>query len=120
MMLYLGTLVVSLAGMVVLDRRYRLVLWADARRGAVVLAAGTAFFLVWDVAAIAAGFYRRGDSAAMTGAMLAPELPLEELFFIVFLAYLTLVLHGLVTVAARARARTARTRASARIGEAAR
>ncbi|WP_448073872.1 lycopene cyclase domain-containing protein [Georgenia yuyongxinii] len=116
-MLYLGALLLSLAGMVVLDRRYRLVLWADARRGAVVLATGTVFFLAWDVAAIAAGFYRRGDGAAMTGLMLARELPLEELFFIVFLGYLTLVLRGLVAVVARARtgARTA-----ARIEEGAR
>lgn len=102
-MLYLGALVVSLAGMAVLDRRFRLVLWADPRRGAVVLGAGTAFFLVWDLAAIAAGFYERGDSPAMTGVMLAPELPIEELFFVVFLCYLTLVLRGLVTRAARRR-----------------
>jgi hypothetical protein len=32
----------------------------------------------------------------MTGIELAPELPLEELFFIVFLCYLTLVLHQLI------------------------
>lgn len=94
--LYLAALLGALACMVLLDRRLRLVLWADARRGAVVLAAGVAFFLLWDVAAIGAGFYERGGSSAMTGVMLAPDLPLEELFFILFLTYLTLVLHQLV------------------------
>ena len=31
----------------------------------------------------------------MTGIELLPELPVEEIFFIVFLSYLTCVLHGL-------------------------
>ncbi|KAE8763167.1 lycopene cyclase domain-containing protein [Georgenia thermotolerans] len=101
--LYLATLLAALGCLALLDRRWRLVLWADARRGAVVVAVGTALFLLWDVAAISAGFYERGGSAGMTGVLLAPELPLEELFFIVFLCYLTLVLRGLVDVVARAR-----------------
>ncbi|WP_324650573.1 lycopene cyclase domain-containing protein [Georgenia sp. H159] len=102
---YLGALVGVTACMALLDRRFRLVLWADARRGGLVLAVGVAFFLLWDVAAIAAGFYHRGDSEAMTGIMLAPELPLEELLFVTFLCYLTLVLHGLVRLALRRRRR---------------
>ncbi len=100
---YLGCLLGVLVCMGLLDRRFRLVLWADARRGAVVLAVGVVFFIAWDVAAIAAGFYHRGESAAMTGVMLAPELPLEELVFVIFLCYLTLVLHGLVRRALDAR-----------------
>jgi hypothetical protein len=32
----------------------------------------------------------------MTGVEVAPDLPLEEIFFILFLCYLTLVLHRLV------------------------
>jgi len=39
------------------------------------------------------GFYSRGGSVVMTGVDLAPGLPLEELFFVLFLCYLTLVLH---------------------------
>ncbi|WP_159791936.1 lycopene cyclase domain-containing protein [Puerhibacterium puerhi] len=100
---YLAALVVALACMALLDHRYRLVLWADARRGVAVLAVGVAFFLVWDVVAIDAGFYERGGSAGTTGVMLAPELPLEELFFITFLCYLTLVAHGLARRALAAR-----------------
>jgi lycopene cyclase domain-containing protein len=101
--LYLVALLVSLGGMVTLDLRYRLVLWRAPRRALLVLAVGIAFFLVWDIAAIASGHYRAGQSEAMTGIMLAPELPLEELVFITFLCYLTLVLHGLVGVALRHR-----------------
>lgn len=102
---YLAVLLAATACMALLDHRFRLVLWADARRGALVLTAGVVFFLLWDVAAIAAGFYHRGESEAMTGIMLAPELPLEELVFVTFLCYLTLVLHGLVLLALRGRRR---------------
>jgi len=94
-LLYLALLLGCLACMAAVDHRYRVLLWsAHRRRGALVLAVGTAGFLAWDVVAIDAGFYSRGG-AAMTGIELAPHLPLEELFFILFLCYVTLVLHGL-------------------------
>ena len=93
---YLLCLLTALACMVLLDRRFRLVRWGATRRGAIVLAAGVALFLAWDLAAIAAGHYRMGDSALMSGIELGPELPLEELVFLVFLCYVTLVVRGLV------------------------
>lgn len=100
---YLALLLGALASMALVDRRARLVLWSRfPRRGAAVLVVGTVAFLAWDLVAIAAGFYSRGG-AAMTGVELAPHLPLEELFFILFLCYLTLVLHGLVRRALPAR-----------------
>ena len=95
-LVYLLCLLVPLVCMAVLDRRFRLVLWRAPRRGAVVLAAGIGLFLLWDLAAIAAGHYRMGQSPLMTGILLGPELPLEELVFIAFLSYHALVLWGLV------------------------
>jgi lycopene cyclase domain-containing protein len=92
---YLAILVSGLGCMVLMDRRWGLVLWADARRAATVIAAGVVVFLAWDLAALGLGLYRRGESAAMTGVQVAPELPLEEIFFVLFLCYLTLVLHRL-------------------------
>lgn len=93
---YLALLLGALASMALVDRRAHLLLWsAHPGRGAAVLAVGTLVFLGWDLVAIAAGFYSRGG-AAMTGVELAPHLPLEELFFILFLCYFTLVLHGLL------------------------
>ena len=104
---YLAALIAVIGCMALLDRRFGLVLWADARRGMLALLIGVAFFLLWDVAAIAAGFYHKGDSEAMTGIMLAPELPLEELVFVTFLCYFTLVLHGLARLAVASRQREA-------------
>lgn len=97
-LLYGASLLAATCCMALLDARFRLVLWRAPRRSAVVLGLGIAFFLLWDVVAIALGFYHRGESEAMTGLMLAPELPVEELLFITFLSYLTLVLHGLVSL----------------------
>lgn len=101
---YLGLLHACLACMAVVDRRARLVLWsARPARGAAVLLVGAVTFLAWDLVAIAEGFYSRGG-AAMTGVEPAPHLPLEELFFILFLVYVTLLLHGLLRRTLRRRA----------------
>ena len=89
---YLACLLVALGAMVLLDARFRLVFWRDARRAGIVLALGLAFFLAWDAAGIALGVFARGGSRFMTGIVLAPEFPLEEVFFLLFLCYLALVL----------------------------
>lgn len=90
--LYLLTLVVALGSMVLLDRRFRLFFWRDARRATIVLVVGVLFFLVWDLAGIGLHVFARGGSRFMTGIVVAPELPLEEVFFLTFLCYLTMVL----------------------------
>mgnify|MGYP006205866175 CR=1 FL=1 len=45
--LYLAALLVSLTGMVMLDRRFTLFFWQDARRATLVLTTGIVFFLIW-------------------------------------------------------------------------
>lgn len=107
-LVYLLALLISLGCMGLLDRRFCLALWRAPRRAAIVLTAGIVLFLLWDLAAIAAGHYRMGASPWMTGILLGPELPLEELVFITFLSYHTLVLWGLVDLLlARSRRRAA-------------
>jgi lycopene cyclase domain-containing protein len=87
---YLLALLVSLTGMVVLDWRFTLFFWAHWRRATVVLVAGLAFFVAWDLAGIDAGVFFRGASPFITGIQIAPELPLEEVFFLTLLCYLTM------------------------------
>jgi lycopene cyclase domain-containing protein len=87
---YLAALLVALTGMVVLDRRFRLFFWADARRAAIVLVAGVVFFLVWDLAGVGLGIFFRGETSFMTGLQVAPEVPLEEVFFLTLLVYVTM------------------------------
>jgi lycopene cyclase domain-containing protein len=106
---YLAAELVSLACIVAVDARLRLFFWADARRAAVVLATGIVLFVGWDVVAIAAGFYGRGESDAMLGVEVAPHLPVEELVFVTFLSYVTMVVLALVRRSLAAReARDAR------------
>jgi lycopene cyclase domain-containing protein len=96
-LVYLGTLVVVLGCMVLMDHRWKLFFWADPRRAAVVFAIGYVLFLGWDLAALELQLYERGRSEWMTGIEVAPDLPVEELLFVAFLPYLTMVLHGLAT-----------------------
>jgi lycopene cyclase domain-containing protein len=94
-LVYLGSLVLVLGCMALMDQRWKLFFWADPRRAAAVFAFGFALFLVWDLVALHFELYERGRSEYMTGIEVAPELPVEELFFVAFLPYLTMVLHGL-------------------------
>lgn len=88
--LYLAALLVSLTGMVLLDRRHSLFFWVDSRRATIVLTTGVLFFLVWDLTGISNGVFFRGEGPWMTGILLAPELPVEEVFFLTLLCYMTM------------------------------
>lgn len=92
--IYLVALLIALTGMVLLDRRFRLFFWRDAKRAAIVLVLGVLFFLVWDLLGIGLGIFFRGETVFMTGLLIAPELPIEELFFLALLCYLTMNLVG--------------------------
>ena len=89
--LYLLILLSTIVCMMLLDRRFALFFWRDARRASLVLGLGVLFFVLWDVAGIALGIFLRGQNDISTGIMLGPEFPVEELVFLVFLCYLTMV-----------------------------
>jgi lycopene cyclase domain-containing protein len=101
---YLLVLLAAIGCMVLLDRRFSLFFWRDARRATIVVAAGIVFFVLWDLLGIGLGIFYRGETEFMTGIVLAPELPLEELFFLGFLSYLTMVLLTGADALVRARA----------------
>lgn len=92
---YLAVLLVSMSGMAVLDWRYKLAWWNNPRATAITLAASVGVFSVWDVLGIVFGVFFSGQSPYMSGVYLAPEFPLEELVFLTFLCYFTLVLYRL-------------------------
>lgn len=87
---YLGALLVSIGGIALLDRAHRLAFWSDWRLSAACVGLGVAGFLAWDVAGLALGIFARGDSPHMTGILLAPELPVEEVGFLTLLCYTAL------------------------------
>jgi len=103
---YLAALAVSLGGLAVLDRRFRLAFWADPRRAGLTVGLGVVGFLAWDVAGLALGIFARGESPWMTGLLLAPDLPVEEAVFLTLLCYnALLVWRGAERVLAARRAR---------------
>lgn len=89
---YLGALVFSIAGLVVLDWRYRVAAFVEPVRTAATVGIGVVFFLLWDLAGVSLGIFFRGDAPYMTGVLVGPEIPLEEVFFLILLCYNTLLL----------------------------
>ena len=83
----------SFAGMAVLDWRYRLAYWHDARRTVQTVLIMTIVFIVWDSCGISLGIFYSGHSPYMSGICLFPEFPLEELLFLLFLSYFSLVVY---------------------------
>ncbi len=93
---YLAALLVALTGMVLLDRRFGLFFWRRPTVAAIVLVAGVLFFLAWDLAGVNLGVFFRGETSFMTGVQVAPEVPLEEVFFLTLLCYLTMNVYSFV------------------------
>ena len=61
---------------------------------------------MWDAFGIGLGVFFRGETPFMTGVLLAPELPVEELLFLIFLCWLTMnVYTGAVRLLERRRER---------------
>lgn len=101
--IYLGAILFSLIGMMLIDGKYSLALRVAPWRTVATVLAGTAFFLAWDLVGIATGVFVKGESPLFVGVMLAPHLPLEEVFFLLFLSYLTVVMFAVFERRARAR-----------------
>lgn len=101
-LLYLLGLLVGIAGMVVLDVRFGLFFRRAPLRAAIVLVVGVAFFIAWDLAGVGLGVFFPGRSAIVTGVLLAPGLPLEEVFFLTLLCYTAMNAYGWFTRPRRA------------------
>ena len=91
--LYLACLLAGIGCMLLVDHRFRLFFWHDAKAAAIVTAVGVAFLLGWDLAGIGLGIFLRGEGAIATGILVAPELPLEEPVFLLFLVLCSMVLY---------------------------
>lgn len=88
---YLGALLVAIAGSYALDYRHKLALSVNRKYICPILV-GVVFFLAWDIAGINLGIFFRGQGELLSGILLGPELPLEEVFFLFLLNYNGLLL----------------------------
>ena len=90
---YLAALILSILGLYLIDRRHRLAISLSPRAAILAILVAVMLFLAWDVAGIALGIFFRGDAPHLSGLLLAPELPVEEVFFLMLLSYNTLLVY---------------------------
>lgn len=93
MFAYLGALLISIGGLTVLDWRYKLAFWHNSQRTALTVFASIVVFGLWDILGIGFGIFFHGASPYSLPFTIAPEFPLEELFFLFLLSYCTLLLY---------------------------
>lgn len=91
---YLAALIGSLVGMVLLDHRHKLVFFSHPKASAITIAIGVVFFAIVDLIGITLGIFFRGDSPYLSGITVAPEFPIEELFFLTLLCYTILAAYS--------------------------
>lgn len=90
---YLSALVISIAGLMVLDYRYKIALSVQPHRTLLTLGFAIATFVVWDLMGIALGIFFHGNSQYSLPIRLLPEFPIEELFFLLLLTYVSLLIY---------------------------
>lgn len=89
---YLLGLLIGITGMAIIDHRFKLAFWYDKRRTLLTMSTAVVIFIVWDILGIAFSIFSYGQSAYSLPFTIAPEFPLEELFFLTLLCYCTLVI----------------------------
>ena len=93
---YLIGLVISISGLIVLDRKFQLAFFHNFKRTAMTLAVAVWLFIVWDIFGISFGIFFHGNSAYSLPYRIVPEFPIEELFFLFLLTYVTLLIYRFV------------------------
>lgn len=99
--LYLTILLISILGLIGIDRKHRLALFNNPRATIASVVFAVVVFLVWDIIGISLGIFFRGNAPHLSGLLLGPELPLEELFFLILLSYNTLLAYQFFAIRRR-------------------
>lgn len=90
---YLAFLLISIAGLAMLDYRFKLAFWNNKKRTLLTVFIAVGVFVAWDIAAISLGIFLHGASQYSLPFTLFPELPVEEIFFLTLLCYSALILY---------------------------
>jgi len=92
---YLIGLLIGIGGLLIIDHRWKLGFWRDAKRTALTLSTAIAIFVLWDLLGISLGIFFHGGSQYSLPFRLAPEFPIEEIVFLFLLTYCALIIyHG--------------------------
>lgn len=95
---YLGILLFSIAGLLLADWRYHLALWCDWRASLISISIVMVLLLAGDIAGIKLGIFSTNQDFVSGIHLLSPNLPVEELFFLFLLCYVTLIVFRALSV----------------------
>lgn len=90
---YLFGLIFSICGLLAFDWRHKLAFFHDAKRSGLTIVIAICIFIIWDLLGIGLGIFYSGNSNYALPFMLLPNFPVEELFFLFLLCYVTLLIH---------------------------
>lgn len=91
---YLLGLVVAITGIAIIDWRYKLAFWHDSKRTIFTVLTAMLIFTLWDFLNIFLEIFRHGKSPYQLAFTLAPQFPIEEVFFLILLSYCALVIYN--------------------------
>lgn len=87
---YITALLISIFGLFVIDRKYKLCFWENKQRATLTILLSILVFILWDLIGISLGIFFSGNSRYMMPYFIIEEFPVEELFFLFLLSYSTL------------------------------
>lgn len=90
---YLCGLLFSLAGLATLDFRFKIAFGVDWKRGLKVIATTVGLFLIWDLFIVSFGVVKNGTSPYSLPFTVLPEIPIEEILFLILLSYCMLLVY---------------------------
>ena len=93
---YLFSLIFSISGMLIVDRKYKLFFWHSKVAAFKTIIAVISIFIIWDIIGILLGIFFHGGSIYTLPIRLLPEFPIEEIFFLLLLNYTCLILYLLL------------------------
>jgi len=94
--LYLVGLLVAIGCLVLVDFKFKLAFFHDLKRTASTLLIAIWLFIAWDIFGIRLGIFFHGGSDYTLPFRIVPEFPIEELFFLFLLTYVSLLVYRFV------------------------
>jgi len=88
---YLLALIFSISSLLLIDKRFKLAFFLDTKRAAKTIVSAVSIFLIWDILGIWFDIFFPGNSKYDLDILILPKVPVEELFFLFLLSYVTLI-----------------------------
>ena len=91
--LYLVALLAILGCLTLIDYRYKLAFFHNAKRAGLTIGIAVWLFIVWDIFGIKFGIFLKGNSPYALPFEVIPHFPIEEIFFLGVLTYSALIIY---------------------------